>query len=105
MLYVCTMVVSRRGINLKLQEVQPRRAVKTEGPECIRMEGFGCDPAKIVAKDKTSQVNQVCCQSMSKLENSMELNVRTGGERTRLAGGQGMAELHGAGGRNKPLIR
>lgn len=52
------MVVSRRGMNLKLQEVQPRRE-GSEGPECIRMEGFGCDPAKIVAKDKTSQVNQV----------------------------------------------
>lgn len=92
------MVVSRRGINLKLQEVQPRRA-GTEGPECIRMEGFGCDPAKIVAKDKTSQVNQVACQSMSKLENSTELNVRTGRENqvSRRPGNGGVTrELHGS---------
>lgn len=58
------MVVSRHRMNLKLQEVQPRRA-GTEGLECIRMEGFGCDPAKIVAKDKTGLVSHVGCQSMS----------------------------------------
>lgn len=86
------MVASRRGMNLRLQEVRPRRA-GTEGLECIRMEGFGCDPAKIVAKDKTSQVNQVCCQSMSNLEHSTCGQA----ERTGLAGHQGMAELHGYG--------
>lgn len=52
------------------------------------MEGFGCDPAKIVAKDKTSQVkvSHFGCQSMSKHENSTCRQA----ERTQRAGDQGM---------------
>ena len=75
-----------------LAEVQPRRA-GTERLQCIRVEGFGCDPAKIVAKiqDMSGQ--------LSVTVKAWELNVRTGRDNPacRRAGNRGMRSygVHG----------
>lgn len=67
------------------------------------MEGFGCDPAKIAAKDKTSQARQVGWLSVN--AKAWELNVQTGrqAERTQPGSGPGGWAVTRVGGRGRLL--
>lgn len=56
------------------------------------MEGFGCDPAKIAAKDKTRQVRQVGWLSVN--VKAWELNVQTARQAVRTQPGSGPGGGH-----------